>query len=82
MALLTSLITGAVGIAAIAAIFFFLGSDVDATLAFLSGNWSTVLLGIQMVAAYILTASGHRLAGAVLTGSALLTVVGKVIALD
>lgn len=79
MALLTPLITGVVGLAAIATIFVLLGQDIDATVSFLSGNWSTVLLGVQIVAAYILTASGHRLAGALVIGSALLTVIGKVV---
>ncbi|MFT0898158.1 hypothetical protein [Candidatus Methanoprimaticola sp. MG2] len=82
MALLTTITTAIVGVATIAALFVLLGHDIDATARFLVGNWSTVLLGMQIAVSYILTASGHRVAGGIVAGTAILTVIGKVIAFD
>lgn len=80
MSLLTALATGAVGVAVIVGLYFILG-DAEATLDFLASNWGTLILGIQIVAAYILAAAGRRLAGGVLTGTAILTLIGQVIAI-
>lgn len=69
---------GAVGLVFIAGIWLYAGQDVDATIQFLKGNWGPVLLGIQIVASSALMALDRYVAGAVLAGSALLTVAGMV----
>ena len=47
---------------------------------FLRGNWTPVLLGVQVVAAFILTATNRYIAGGVLTCTSLMTLVGMVMA--
>ncbi|QHK17672.1 hypothetical protein JS82_05950 [Methanomassiliicoccaceae archaeon DOK] len=61
-------------------LFAWSGYDLEATLSFLHGNWSTVLLAIQVMVVYVLAASGHRLGGLIVLGTAMVTIMGKVIA--
>lgn len=82
MVTLTTIATGVVGIVFVFALYAWSGYDVGATATFLQGNWSTVLLAVQLLVMYILTASGHKLAGGIVLATALVTVMGKVVSLD
>ena len=78
MAILTGLLTAIVGIAGIGLVWFLNGQDTGATVDFFVGNWSTVVLAVQLVVCYVLTAIGHKCAGFVVLMTALVTVLGKV----
>ena len=80
MAFLTTVATGIVGAVFCIVLFAWSGYDLEATLSFLHGNWSTVLLAIQVMVVYVLAASGHRLGGLIVLGTAMVTIMGKVIA--
>ena len=78
MALFTGLLTAVVGLAGVALVWFLNGQDTGATIDFFMGNWSTMVLAIQIVVCYLLAASGHKCAGFVVLMTALVTVLGKV----
>lgn len=80
MSALTNATMAAVGIVLIAALWILMDRDPEAVIDFLRGNWTLVLLGIQIVAAFILTATNRYVAGAVLTCTSLMTLVGMVMA--
>lgn len=80
MVSLTTVATGIVGAVFCLALFAWSGYDLESTIAFLQGNWSTVLLAVQVIVVYVLAASGHRLGGLIVLGTAMVTIMGKVIA--
>ena len=80
MASLTTILTGVVGIAFVLGLFAWCGFDAESTVSFLAGNWSTVLLAVQIIVVYILAATGHRIASLIVLCTALVTVMGKVMA--
>ncbi len=82
MVSLTTLATGIIGAVFIIGLFAWMGYDIEATLKFLKGNWSTVILAIQIIVVYVLASTGHKVAGAIVLATALVTVMGKVISLD
>lgn len=79
MVSLTTVATGIVGAVFCVALFAWSGYDLEATASFLRGNWSTVLLAIQVIVVYVLTATGHKLAGMIVLATAMVTIMGKVV---
>lgn len=80
MSALTNATMAAVGVALVIALWFWMDHDPQAVIDFLRGNWTPVLLGVQVVAAFILTATNRYIAGGVLTCTSLMTLVGMVMA--
>lgn len=78
MAILTGLLTAIVGLAGVGLVWYLNGQDAGATIDFFVGNWSTVVLAVQLIVCYVLTAIGHRCAGFIVLMTALVTVLGKV----
>lgn len=79
MVSLTTVATGIVGAVFCVALFAWSGYDLEATASFLRGNWSTVLLAIQVIVVYVLAATGHKLAGMIVLATAMVTIMGKVV---
>ncbi len=71
--------TGAVGIAFVAGLWFYAGRDPEAVIRFLKGNWGPFILAVQIVASCVLMALDRYVAGAVLAGTALLSVIGMAV---
>jgi len=82
MVSLTTVATAIVGAGFCIALFAWMGYDIEATIAFLEGNWSTVVLAVQVMVLYILVATGHKLAGGIVLATALITILGKVMVLE
>ncbi len=78
MAILTGLLTALVTLGGVALVWFLNGQDAGATVDFFVGNWSTVMLAVQIIVCYLLTATGHKCAGFIVLMTALVTVLGKV----
>ncbi len=70
--------TGAVGAAFVAGLWFYVGRDPEAVVQFLKGNWGPFLLAVQIVASCVLMAFDRYVTGAIVAGTALLSVVGMV----
>ncbi len=80
MVSLTTIATGIVGVAFVLGLYAWCGFDAESTVSFLAGNWSTVLLAVQIIVVYVLAVTGHKLASLIVLGTALVTVMGKVMA--
>lgn len=80
MVSLTTVATGVVGAAFCLVLFAWTGYDIESTVTFLSGNWSTVLLAVQVIVVYVLAATGHKLGGLIVLATAMVTIMGKVMA--
>ena len=71
--------TGAVGIAFVAGVWLYVGKDPEAAVRFIKGNWGPFLLAVQIVASAALMALDRYIAGAIVAGTALLSVVGMAV---
>ncbi len=71
--------TCAVGAAFVAGLWLYVGRDPEAVVRFLKGNWGPFVLAIQIVASCALMALDRYIAGAVVAGTALLSVVGMAV---
>lgn len=80
MSAVTGLATAAVGLAFVAVLWLVYDGNIEAIASFLRSNWAVAVLGFQIVAAVLLMACKKRVASIVLTCTALLTLVGMVMA--
>ncbi len=78
MSIIAKAATGAVGAAFIAGVWLYVGKDPEAVAQFLKGNWGPFLLAVQIVASAVLMALDRYIAGAIVAGTALLSVIGMV----
>lgn len=78
MSMIAKAATGAVGLAFVAGVWLYVGRDTEAVVQFLKGNWGPFLLAVQIVASAVLMALDRYIAGAIVAGTALLSVIGMV----
>ena len=78
MSMIAKAATGAVGLAFVAGVWLYVGKDPEAVVRFLKGNWGPFLLAVQIVASAALMALDRYVAGAIVAGTALLSVIGMV----
>ena len=78
MSMIAKAATGAVGLAFVAGVWLYVGKDPEAVVRFLKGNWGPFLLAVQIVASAVLMALDRYVAGAIVAGTALLSVIGMV----
>ena len=79
MPISSKIATGAVGLGFVAGVWLYVGRDPEAVIQFLKGNWGPFLLAVQIVASCVLMALDRYIAGALVAGTALLSVVGMAV---
>ncbi len=71
--------TALVGLGFAGAVWLYVGRDPDALIRFLKGNWGPFVLAVQIVASSVLMALDRYVAGAIVAGTALLSVIGMAV---
>jgi len=77
VSLTTKIAMGLVGVGVIGACYLCCGQDTGVTMQFVLGNFTTILLVVQIIVIFIMAVTKNYVAGAILIVSALVTAAAR-----